>query len=73
MTYSGNHKRGAGRTTQRESKKAWLARRLEENAVLLYLQSTPDSDLSASERDEKRLKDGWKVWTEAELREFIGL
>lgn len=74
MKYSsGNHRRGTGRTKQRESKKAWLARRLKEEVHLSYVLTTPDSELSASEREEKRIKADWKVWTEAELREFIGL
>lgn len=71
MKYSNRH--GTGITKQRESKKAWLSRRLAENEHLAYLQTTPDEELSDEDVEEKRRKAGWKVWTGQELREFMGM
>ena len=74
MKYSsGNHRRGTGRTVQRESKQAWLDRRIAEEAHVVYLLSTPDSELTDGERQEKSMKATWRRWTEEQLKAFIGI
>jgi len=71
MNQSSNHRRGTGRSKQRESKRAWLARRIAENVRLAWLLAADPEELTPEERDEQALKKDWKVWTEQELREFI--
>jgi len=71
MRQSSNHRKGTGRTKQRESKKAWLTRRVKENARLAWLLSADPETITDAEREEQFRRQGEKVWTEQELIDFI--
>jgi hypothetical protein len=74
MKYSpGNHRRGTGRSVQRESKQAWLSRRLAEEQRLAWLLAADPETLTERDREEREIKQARTPKTEAELRAFIGL